>query len=464
MQDTRTQTDTMAPTSSSANVSSSASQDSDDIMVSPKSAALQGQDDQDGEAQGAVVPVPDIENAEDVRPHTSGALSDEKPLPETLKSIREDYGEDLATVASALRIQQKYLAAIEDGDYDSLPGAVYASGWVRSYAHYLGLDGDAAAHKFKEEFTAPKKQMHFYEPVNESRMPGFGVVLISLALLAMAYGAYIYLSAQKDDAQIADQNLPAAVQITQDLSEDPEDANTSSAENEEPVAEENATPITSGRPADSLDTAETPAQVEQTSEAAGTETTNIPADQPLNNAELEASATDAITESAAERGASPTEDTAEGQEDATEEDARDTKTYGETVENVRIVMTAETDSWVQITNAQGRTLFSRVLFAGDRYQVPNSAGLKMRTGNAGGLAIEVDGQLAPSLGPSGSVRSNIKLDPEMLLSGTAYRPATPRPAAQQTPPADSGTENTPPQGGSTPNNNPYEPASTTSEN
>ena len=42
----------------------------------------------------------------------------------------------------------------------------------------------------------------------------------------------------------------------------------------------------------------------------------------------------------------------------------------------------------------------------------------MRTGNAGGLEISVDGKPAPSIGPNGAVR-NVPLDPQVLISGTA---------------------------------------------
>jgi cytoskeleton protein RodZ len=42
----------------------------------------------------------------------------------------------------------------------------------------------------------------------------------------------------------------------------------------------------------------------------------------------------------------------------------------------------------------------------------------MRTGNAGGLEISVDGKPAPPIGPSGAIR-NVSLEPQGLISGTA---------------------------------------------
>ena len=48
----------------------------------------------------------------------------------------------------------------------------------------------------------------------------------------------------------------------------------------------------------------------------------------------------------------------------------------------------------------------------------------MLTGNAGGLEISVDGDIVPSIGPSGAVRRNILLDPDALVEGRAVRETT----------------------------------------
>jgi len=65
-------------------------------------------------------------------------------------------------------------------------------------------------------------------------------------------------------------------------------------------------------------------------------------------------------------------------------------------------------------------VFSRVLKAGETYRVPR-AGLLLRTGNAGALAVTVDGKPAPAIGGVGAMRRNVALDPEALLAGTAAR-------------------------------------------
>jgi cytoskeleton protein RodZ len=52
--------------------------------------------------------------------------------------------------------------------------------------------------------------------------------------------------------------------------------------------------------------------------------------------------------------------------------------------------------------------------------VPRS-GLILRTGNAGALAILVDGKPAPAIGAVGTLRRNVMLEPEALLAGTAVK-------------------------------------------
>src|SRR5204862_417197 len=76
----------------------------------------------------------------------------------------------------------------------------------------------------------------------------------------------------------------------------------------------------------------------------------------------------------------------------------------------QVEIKAVADCWIQVRGADQEIVFSRVLKAGETYQVPRS-GLILRTGNAGALAILVDGKPAPSLGAVGALRRNVTLDP-----------------------------------------------------
>ena len=74
---------------------------------------------------------------------------------------------------------------------------------------------------------------------------------------------------------------------------------------------------------------------------------------------------------------------------------------------------------LELRDPQGELLLTRVLRAGDSFRVPDRSGLQLVTGNAGGLAISVDGAQVPDLGPVGAVRRGVELDPDSLKAGTA---------------------------------------------
>ena len=79
---------------------------------------------------------------------------------------------------------------------------------------------------------------------------------------------------------------------------------------------------------------------------------------------------------------------------------------------------ATADSWVQFQDPDNELLLTRILRAGDVYQVPNRSGLLMVTGYAGALELRVDGNPVGALGPIGVVRRNVLLDPDTLVSNT----------------------------------------------
>jgi cytoskeleton protein RodZ len=57
-----------------------------------------------------------------------------------LRSAREAQGKSIDEAAVATRIRSSYLEALEQDQFGELGGNVYAKGFLRSYARYLGLD------------------------------------------------------------------------------------------------------------------------------------------------------------------------------------------------------------------------------------------------------------------------------------------------------------------------------------
>ena len=75
--------------------------------------------------------VPDEDEERDRHVHKLG---------EVLRAAREGKGVDLARVERETKIRERYLSALERGEYRELPGPVYTKGFLRNYGAYLGLD------------------------------------------------------------------------------------------------------------------------------------------------------------------------------------------------------------------------------------------------------------------------------------------------------------------------------------
>ena len=54
-------------------------------------------------------------------------------------------------VEQVLHIKTTYLEAIEDGNYDIIPGQFYVKGFIRNYGNYLDLDGDRLVKAYQSQ-------------------------------------------------------------------------------------------------------------------------------------------------------------------------------------------------------------------------------------------------------------------------------------------------------------------------
>ncbi len=59
----------------------------------------------------------------------------------SLREARTRKGFDFPELEQGTKIRAKYLRALEDESFDTLPSATYVKGFLRTYANYLGLDG-----------------------------------------------------------------------------------------------------------------------------------------------------------------------------------------------------------------------------------------------------------------------------------------------------------------------------------
>lgn len=73
---------------------------------------------------------------------------------ERLRRQREMRGVSLEEISKSTKIGTRSLKAIEDEDFEKLPGGIFNKGFVRAYAHFLGLDEEQIVGDFKEAWNA----------------------------------------------------------------------------------------------------------------------------------------------------------------------------------------------------------------------------------------------------------------------------------------------------------------------
>jgi cytoskeleton protein RodZ len=358
-----------------------------------------------------------------------------------LKATREALGLDLRDVAEVLRIRYPYLEAIEGNRFDDLPGSTYAVGFVRTYAEHLGLEGAEVVARFRRETDASKykPQLVFPAPLVEAKVPGGAVLLIAVFLAVLIYSSWIYVSSQGQtfgsiipdiQRRIAaitgdGNNDSASTAQTLSIQEPMENIEESNADGSSRVTGELDASASQSAAAVAASTVASDEQLASKSLATPTEEgleSSVDAEDPASNtgstvtSVVRGSGTSANLEQSTEIAGLPTLP----RDIPTASQSQEPVVYGAVNSDSRIAIEALSDSWVEIKNAEEELLLTRVLRTGDSFLVPNRSGLTMMTGNAGALRIIVDGDPVQSIGPRGSVRRDVKLDPELLKNNTAH--------------------------------------------
>ena len=342
---------------------------------------------------------------------------------ETLRQGRIKAGLSLNDVAELLCIRRVHLQAIEDGRFAELPGKVYAIGFVRSYADFLHLDGENLVQRFKREVstlnTAPA--LVFPVPAPESRTPSGAIMLVALLMAGLAYGGWYYLSSEHRELAGLVPELPERFST---MLEDEESAPPVEQRDNRAFRPASARATEINPPA--TDDAVSPTgAVERAAPSAvgalgtsGPQVAALPSNQTLPDALSERDVAEPTTSGTDRETQASGRDTPAGPPPPPEDPAQG-RHFGSATGDARIVIRATGLSYVEVLDRSSQRMWWKTLRPGESYGVPNMDGLQMVTGNAGALRIEVDGQVAPSVGEPGEVVRNISLEAGRLLAGTA---------------------------------------------
>lgn len=195
-------------------------------------------------------------------------------LGERLREAREAKNISLDSLQESTKIQKRYLAAIEEGNFDILPGKFYARAFIKEYANAVGIDPNDVLEEYKEDIpkTENEKDVQYTRiqrtrkennteknPAIFSLMPTIIVVILVIGIILAAFLFYQQASSDEDESITQGEQNDNEVIITNpddengiedndesnEASEDTEDT-PSEEEEEQPQAEFNLTEEGSG--------------------------------------------------------------------------------------------------------------------------------------------------------------------------------------------------------------------------
>jgi cytoskeletal protein RodZ len=108
----------------------------------------------------------------------------------SLREARMRRGVEFAQAEVATKIRGKYLRALEEEHFDVLPAETYVKGFLRTYAEYLGLDGQLYVDEFNSRFvqgeaTEARPRRVPARPTPRGRRMETSVVVVALGAIAV---------------------------------------------------------------------------------------------------------------------------------------------------------------------------------------------------------------------------------------------------------------------------------------
>lgn len=274
-----------------------------------------------------------------------------------LRHAREKRGMSLQQVAATTKISARVLDALERNDPSKLPGGIFSRAFVRAYAREVGLDPEETVNRFMAAFppdteeAAPQVPGRIvdadgFESQRRTAMTVFQIVGLSVVvLIAVA----IYMNMRREPEVSTPPEPPARVTF----------------EAQPPASEPPAAPGTSGPGAIGALPAATPAAGDTT-----------PAAPPAG-----------ATSPAAAAAATPVQGTPPASAAASP---------------LSLVIVADAECWLSLS-VDGTRVVARNLQPGERVQYAAQNAFVISAGNAGALALTVNGKPARPLGGRGEV-------------------------------------------------------------
>ncbi|PIB59459.1 MULTISPECIES: RodZ family helix-turn-helix domain-containing protein [unclassified Pseudomonas] len=290
---------------------------------------------------------------------------------DTLRQARESNGWSLAEVALKLNLTTTSLGNLEAGAFDKLPGHTFARGYIRAYAKLLGIDQTVLVQEF-DQFTGTDSQgssVHGLGRIEEPVRVSHTILrIVSLLLLiAVIGGGFVWWQ---------DQTSQRSKDLTSNAMEHVEVESADGTTQIHPLDEPEDQAVAEGQA-----TSEAPLATEQpTPETAPAATAAAPA--PVTPA------TPAVPTAQAHTPVAPAPATPAPAAPAISPPTTPALIAGDG----RVQVTFVADCWTQVTDGNGKVLFSGLKRKGDTLDQGGKPPLTLRLGFARGAQVAYNGQ------------------------------------------------------------------------
>lgn len=176
-------------------------------------------------------------------------------LGKRLVEAREEKGMSLEDLQTVTKIQKRYLLAIEQGNYDIIPGKFYVRAFIKQYAEAVGLNSEQLFEEFRKDVPSTyndevSDKLSTIKPQRELPKPAskvlellptiliIGGVLVVIAIIYVIVQAVNQDSGQKNH-QTAPQQSESKYEVSEDssLAKDQKKKEKNSSDDEEKPSE-----------------------------------------------------------------------------------------------------------------------------------------------------------------------------------------------------------------------------------
>ncbi|ATH91484.1 DUF4115 domain-containing protein [Bacillus glycinifermentans] len=286
-----------------------------------------------------------------------------------LKEAREEKGMSLDDLQAATKIQKRYLTALEEGNYDVIPGKFYVRAFIKQYAEAVGLNSEELFEEFKKDIpdsyndevsdklSSIKPQRELPAPASKA-LELLPTLLVSAGVIVVI--AIIYVIVQ---AVMGGGNENSAEQTKTEETESKYDVSKDS-----PLKNEN--------------------QKNADNEKSGAE------DKKDDDAQKTADKKELSIKAVNSQGSSTTYEVSGA-------------------DKLELEVTTTADSWVRVRDAKGTSLKEGMMKKGDSFQknITDQDQIELRVGYAPGVEIKINGKvLSYELDPKNVMTQNITIE------------------------------------------------------